>query len=174
MPDEFSLQFNNFAETQGMKLQLWSIGKDHEAYVKPGVDDFTKRISRYYPVEWMIISPPRNAGVLSQADLKKKEGDMILESIGKDDHLVALDERGRQQSSEGLAQFIQARANESIRNLIFLIGGAYGLDDRVLQRANYKWSLSQLTLPHQLVRLVLAEQLYRACTILRNEKYHHS
>lgn len=156
-----------------MKLQLWSVGKDHEAYVKTGVDDFTKRISRYYPVEWMILPTPRNAGTLSPADLKKKEGDTILDTISKEDYLVALDERGRQMSSEGLAQFIQARANDSVRNLIFLIGGAYGLDERVLQRANHKWSLSQLTLPHQLVRLVLAEQLYRACTIQRNEKYHH-
>jgi 23S rRNA (pseudouridine1915-N3)-methyltransferase len=156
-----------------MKLQLWSVGKDHEAYVKTGVDDFTKRISRYYPVEWMILPPPRNAGALSPADLKRKEGDMILDALSKEDYLAALDERGRQMSSEGLAQFIQARANDSVRNLIFLIGGAYGLDERVLQRANHKWSLSQLTLPHQLVRLVLAEQLYRACTIQRNEKYHH-
>jgi len=156
-----------------MKIQLWSVGKDHESYIRPGVEDFTKRISRYYPVEWMILSPPRNAGTLSQADLKKKEGDMLLEALAKEDHLVALDEKGRQQSSEDLARFIQTRGNESVRNLIFLIGGAYGLDDRVLQRANYKWSLSQLTFPHQLVRLILAEQLYRACTIQRNEKYHH-
>jgi len=156
-----------------MKLQLWSVGKDHEAYVKPGVEDFTRRISRYYPVEWTILPPPRNAATLSLTDLKKKEGEMILEGLGKDDYLVALDEKGKQMSSEGLAQFIQTRANDSIRNLIFLIGGAYGLDEQVLQRANYKWSLSQLTLPHQLVRLVLAEQLYRACTIQRNEKYHH-
>jgi 23S rRNA (pseudouridine1915-N3)-methyltransferase len=157
-----------------MKLQLWSIGKDHEAYIRPGVEDFTKRISRYYPVEWTILPTPRNAGTLSQSDLKKKEGDMILEGLSKDDYLVALDERGRQMTSEGLAQFIQARGNDSVRNLIFLIGGAYGLDERVLQRASHKWSLSQLTLPHQLVRLVLAEQLYRACTIQRNEKYHHT
>jgi 23S rRNA (pseudouridine1915-N3)-methyltransferase len=156
-----------------MKFQLWSVGKDHEAYVKGGVDDFTRRISRYYPVEWTILAPPRNAATLSQADLKKKEGELILEGLGKDDYLIALDEKGKQLSSEGLAQFIQARANESTRNLIFLIGGAFGLDEKVLQRANYKWSLSQLTLPHQLVRLVLAEQLYRACTIQRNEKYHH-
>ena len=156
-----------------MKIQLWSVGKDHESYIRPGVEDFTKRISRYYPVEWMILSPPRNAGTLSHADLKKKEGDMLLEALAKEDHLVALDEKGRQQSSEDLARFIQTRGNESVRNLIFLIGGAYGLDDRVLQRANYKWSLSQLTFPHQLVRLILAEQLYRACTIQRNEKYHH-
>ena len=156
-----------------MKLQLWSVGKDHESYVKAGVEDFTRRISRYYPVEWMILPPPRNAATFTMSDLKKKEGEMILEKLEKDDYLIALDEKGKQMSSEGLAEFIQTRANASIRNLIFLIGGAYGLDQPVLQRANYKWSLSQLTLPHQLVRLVLAEQLYRACTIQRNEKYHH-
>jgi 23S rRNA (pseudouridine1915-N3)-methyltransferase len=156
-----------------MKLQLWSVGKDHEAYVRAGVEDFTRRISRYYPVEWTILPTPRNAASLSPADSKKKEGEMILQELAKEDYLVALDEYGKQMSSEGLAQFIQTRANDSIRNLIFLIGGAYGLDPQVLQRANYKWSLSQLTLPHQLVRLVLAEQLYRACTIQRNEKYHH-
>ena len=77
-------------------------------------------------------------------------------------------------SSEGLANFIQARANESTKQIIFLIGGAYGIDEAVLKRADYKWSLSQLVFPHQLVRLILAEQVYRACTILRNEKYHHS
>ena len=156
-----------------MKIQLWSVGKEHEAYVKAGVEDFTKRIGRYYPVEWKVISPPKNAGTLSQAELKKKEAGILLEALTKDDYLVALDERGKQLSSEGLAQFIQGRANESVRNLIFLIGGAYGLDETVLQRANHKWSLSQLTLPHQLVRLLLTEQVYRACTILRNEKYHH-
>jgi len=156
-----------------MKLHLWSVGKDHESYVKAGVEDFTRRISRYYPVEWMILPPPRNAATFTMSDLKKKEGEMILEKLEKDDYLIALDEKGKQMSSEGLAQFIQTRANSSIRNLIFLIGGAYGLDQPVLQRANCKWSLSQLTLPHQLVRLVLAEQLYRACTIQRNEKYHH-
>jgi 23S rRNA (pseudouridine1915-N3)-methyltransferase len=157
-----------------MKLQLWSIGKEHEAYVKAGIDDFTKRISRYYPVEWRIIPAPKNAGLLSQQDLKKKESEILLEGLAKDDYLVALDERGRQMGSDGLAQFIQLRANDSTKNLVFVIGGVYGLDEAVLKRADHRWSLSQLTLPHQLVRLVLAEQLYRACTILRNEKYHHA
>jgi 23S rRNA (pseudouridine1915-N3)-methyltransferase len=105
--------------------------------------------------------------------MKKKEAGLILSQLNKDDYLVALDERGKQFSSEGLAQFIQVRANSSHKNLIFLIGGAYGLDSTVLTRADHRWSLSQLTLPHQLVRLLLAEQIYRACTILRNEKYHH-
>jgi 23S rRNA (pseudouridine1915-N3)-methyltransferase len=157
-----------------MKLQLWSIGKEHEAYVRAGIDDFTKRISRYYPVEWKIIPAPKNAGLLSQPDLKKKESEILLEGLVKDDYLVALDERSRQMGSDGLAQFIQLRANDSTKNLVFLIGGVYGLDEAVLKRADHRWSLSQLTLPHQLVRLVLAEQLYRACTILRNEKYHHA
>ena len=157
-----------------MKLQFWSIGKNNEPYIKTGVEDYTRRISKYYPVEWNIIPVPKNAGMLSEMDLKKKEGVMILEWLEKDDYLVALDQKGKQLGSEQLAQFIQQRANESIRKLVFLIGGAYGIDEAVLKRANYKWSLSPLTFPHQLVRLILAEQVYRACSILRNEKYHHS
>lgn len=156
-----------------MKIQLWSVGKDHEPYIRAGVEDFSKRIARYYPVEWKIIPAPRNTASLSQADLKKKEADTILDGLQKGDCLVALDEHGKQWNSQELAQFMQTRANESLRNLVFLIGGAYGLGDGVLKRADHRWSLSQLTFPHQLVRLVLAEQLYRACTIQRNEKYHH-
>ncbi|HMP88156.1 MAG TPA: 23S rRNA (pseudouridine(1915)-N(3))-methyltransferase RlmH, partial [Lacibacter sp.] len=85
----------------------------------------------------------------------------------------ALDERGKHISSEELAGFINQRSNESCKNIVFLIGGAYGLDPTVLERARFTWSLSRLVFPHQLVRLILAEQVYRACTILRNEKYHH-
>ncbi|HJU46013.1 MAG TPA: 23S rRNA (pseudouridine(1915)-N(3))-methyltransferase RlmH [Chitinophagaceae bacterium] len=152
-----------------MKISLWSVGKGHEAYVKEGIEDFTQRIGRYYPVEWQLIPLPKNAA----GDPKRKEGEMILGMLQKEDYLVALDERGKQLSSEGLAGFIQTRANESCKRLVFLIGGAYGLDEAVLKRADYKWSLSQLVFPHQLVRLILSEQIYRACTILRNEKYHH-
>ncbi|HET6255668.1 MAG TPA: 23S rRNA (pseudouridine(1915)-N(3))-methyltransferase RlmH [Puia sp.] len=156
-----------------MKILLWSIGKEHEPYIRTGTDDFTRRIARYYPVEWKLIAPPRNAASLSVTDLKKKESEIILNGLTKEDWLIALDERGKQMSSEGLAQLLQTRANESARQLVFLIGGVYGFDDAVLKRADHRWSLSLLTFPHQLVRLILAEQLYRACTILRNEKYHH-
>lgn len=156
-----------------MKFQFWSLGKPHEPYIKEGVDAFTTRVSKYYPVEWHIISTPKNAGVLSEADLKKKEAEIILTNLSKDDYLVALDEGGKLISSVQLASFIQARANESAKQVIFLIGGAYGLHETVLKRAGYTWSLSLLTFPHQLVRLILAEQVYRACTINRNEKYHH-
>ena len=156
-----------------MKISFWSIGKNNELYVKTGVADFTERISKYFKVQWNIIPVPKNAGMLSEMDLKKKEGELILEWVERDDYLVALDEHGEQLTSEGLADFIQKRANQSIKNLVFLIGGIYGLDEAVLKEAKYKLSLSNLTFPHQLVRLILAEQVYRACTILRNEKYHH-
>ena len=156
-----------------MKISFWSVGKVHEPYVKGGIEDFTKRISKYFPVQWNIIPVPKNAGMLSEADLKKREAETILSFLKEDDYLIALDERGKSLTSEGLANFIQQRANESTRNLVFLIGGAFGLDENVLKAARLKWSLSQLTFPHQLVRLLLAEQVYRACTILRNEKYHH-
>jgi 23S rRNA (pseudouridine1915-N3)-methyltransferase len=156
-----------------MKLSFWAIGKQHETYVKHGVVEFTNRISKYYPVEWTIIPVPKNAGMLSEMDLKKKEAATILQWLKQDDYLVCLDEYGKQMSSEGVAGFIQQRSNESTKNIVFLIGGAFGLDDTILKKAKYKWSLSQLTFPHQLVRLVLTEQVYRACTIIRNEKYHH-
>lgn len=156
-----------------MKLEFWAIGKNNEPYVKTGVEEFTSRIHKYFKAEWNIIPVPKNAGMLSEMDLKKREGETILEWLKKDDWLVALDEKGKQFSSQKLAAFIQARANESVKKLVFVIGGAFGLDNAVLKRANYVWSLSELTFPHQLVRLILAEQIYRACTIVKNEKYHH-
>lgn len=157
-----------------MKIQFWSIGKSHDTYVKEGVEMFTKRISNYYPVQWQIIPMPKNAIGMTEAELKTKEGDLVLGALKKEDHLILLDEKGKQLNSEGLATFLQQRANESERNIVFLIGGAYGVSKGVLERANFIWSLSFLVFPHQLVRLILAEQVYRACTIQRNEKYHHS
>jgi len=156
-----------------MKISFWSIGKVNESYIKEGVEDFTRRISKYFKIEWNIIPVPKNAGMMSEMDLKKKEGEMILQWLNKEDYLITLDERGKQLTSEDLANLIQTRANQSTKQLIFLIGGAYGIDEAVLKRADFKWSLSQLVFPHQLVRLILAEQVYRACTILKNEKYHH-
>jgi len=156
-----------------MKISFWSIGKNHEPYIKTGVQDFTNRISKYFKVEWNIIPVPKNAGMLSEMDLKKKEGEIIIEWLKRDDYLVVLDERGKQFSSGGLADFMQKKANSSVKNLVFLIGGIYGLDETIIKKADHVWSLSQLTFPHQLVRLILSEQVYRACTILKNEKYHH-
>jgi len=156
-----------------MKLSLWTIGKAHESYVKEGIEEFTKRISKYFTVEWLIIPTPKNAGVLPESDLRKKEAEIILQNLKPDDFLVALDEKGKSLASENLSNFLAQQAMDSTKNTVFLIGGAYGLDETILQKAKMKWSLSSLTFPHQLVRLILAEQIYRACTILRNEKYHH-
>ena len=157
-----------------MKLQIWAIGKPHETYVAPGVENFSKRLRNYFSATWRIFPPLKNASALSEPDLKKKEADLVLANLGKEDWLVALDEHGKLMDSQKLSVFIQSRANESVKQLVFLIGGAYGLDQTILDRANFSWSLSPLTFPHQLVRLILAEQLYRACTILKNEKYHHT
>ena len=157
-----------------MKIQFWSVGKTHESFVKEGIELFTKRISNYFPVEWNIIPMPKNAGIMEPAMLKIKEGEAILVQINKEDFLILLDEKGKEFTSEGFAKFIEKRTVESTKTVIFLIGGAYGVSDAVFARANFKWSLSTLVFPHQMVRLILAEQVYRACSILRNEKYHHA
>lgn len=157
-----------------MKIYFWSVGKSHETYVKEGIELFTKRISHYFPVEWKIFPSAKNSTSLTEDETKKNEAVPILNSLQNDDVLIALDENGNQLNSIELANFIQRKANESSKNIIFLIGGAYGIHESVLKRSNFKWSLSKLVFPHQLVRLILAEQIYRACTIIRNEKYHHS
>lgn len=157
-----------------MRILFWAVGKSHESYVKEGVEAFSNRIGNYFKLDWELIPVPKEAASLAPKELKKKEGELILSKIAKEDYLVALDERGRQMTSDGLAVFLQSRANAGTRRIIFLIGGAFGLDEAVQRRANTLWSLSQLVFPHQLVRLILAEQVYRACSILKNEKYHHS
>ena len=157
-----------------MKITLCSIGKPHDAHLKQAIEDFTKRITNYFPVEWQVIPPPKNAGILSELDLKKAEANSFLQSLSKDDFLILLDERGKNISSPDVANLLQQRANESTKRIVFLIGGAFGVDEQIFSRANFTWSLSKLVFPHMIVRLVLAEQVYRACSILRNEKYHHS
>ncbi|MEP6616505.1 MAG: 23S rRNA (pseudouridine(1915)-N(3))-methyltransferase RlmH [Ginsengibacter sp.] len=157
-----------------MKIHFWAVGKPHETYVKDGIDIFLKRTTYYFPIEWKLIASPKNAASMAIPELKKAEGESILHSLQPEDVLIVLDIKGKQISSEQLAGLIQQKANASAKNIIFLIGGAFGLDDKILARANFTWSLSPLVFPHQLVRLILAEQVYRACTIIRNEKYHHS
>ena len=155
-----------------MKIYFWSVGKAHEPYVKEGIEIFTKRISHYYPIEWKIFPPAKTSEKFND-QVKKNQAKQLLDAIQPGDILVALDETGRQWNSPELAAFIQQKANSSTKNLVFLIGGAYGLHETILNICNYKWSLSKLVFPHQLVRLILSEQVYRACTIIRNEKYHH-
>jgi len=157
-----------------MKIILCSIGKPHDTNLKVAIEDFAKRINNYYPVEWLIVPPPKNAGVLSADDLKKAEASIVMQQLNKEDYLVLLDERGKNISSLDLAEMLQQRGNESTKRVVFLIGGAFGVDKTIFKRANFTWGLSKLVFPHMIVRLVLAEQVYRACSIIRNEKYHHS
>ena len=148
-----------------MKLTLISIGKVHDPLFREAIDDFTIRIGHYMPVEWKIF--------------KEEDGvdDKILKTLGEGDYVVALDERGKETTSLGLADLLAVRLNASTRQLVFVIGGAYGLSPKIIERAKNAHgsliSLSKMTFPHQLVRLILAEQLYRACSIMKGEKYHH-
>jgi 23S rRNA (pseudouridine1915-N3)-methyltransferase len=166
--------YRGFGYFSNMKIQFWSVGKPNEAYVKAGIEDFTKRINNYFQADWLLIAAPKNAGSLSETELKKAEAALIIAQLQKEDVLVLLDERGKNLSSPELAQWLQQKANESSKRIVFLIGGAFGVDDTIRKKAAMTWSLSRLVFPHMLVRLILSEQLYRACTILRNEKYHHS
>lgn len=157
-----------------MKLHFWSIGKTHEPNFKEIVENYTKRIEFYYPIEWKIIPSFKNTIAQGIDEYKRKEGEKILSLLKNEDYLILLDERGKQINSERVAKLIQKCSNESRKDVIFLIGGAYGVSESIMKRSNFQWSLSALVFPHQLARLILAEQVYRACTILRNEKYHHS
>lgn len=153
-----------------MKISFLSVGKEHDSYINEGVNNFTKRIGHYYPVHWQLIAPSK---LKEPSQIKKAEAISILKTIDATDILILLDETGKMLSSPQLAQFIQQKANQSAQNLVFLIGGAFGVDATVKKRAQFVWSLSDLVFPHMLVRLILAEQVYRACSILANEKYHH-
>ena len=157
-----------------MKIQCWSIGKSHENYVNEGIQLFSARIEHYFPFSWNILTPPKQAASMDTLVLKEEEGKKVLEMLQPTDKLILLDEHGKNLHSPELAKLLQQHADQSTKNLIFLIGGAYGVSDAVKKRADFCWSLSNLVFPHMLVRLILAEQLYRACTIMRNEKYHHA
>jgi 23S rRNA (pseudouridine1915-N3)-methyltransferase len=153
-----------------LKLSILSVGKSHDAYIKEGVELFTKRIGHYYPIDWQLIVPSK---LTEPTQIKKAEAASILKALATTDILVLVDEKGKMLSSPGLANLIQQKANQSAQRIVFLIGGAYGVDDEIKSRANFTWSISELVFPHMLVRLILAEQIYRACSILANEKYHH-
>lgn len=156
-----------------MKIQLWSIGKENDPYIKEGIAIYQKRLQHYVDFELRLIPTVKQAASLSIPELKKQEAKIILDLLQPQDYLLALDEHGKMMTTLQLADFLQQRTNAATRQLVLLIGGAFGLDASILQRAQAKLSLSQLTFPHQLVRLIVTEQLYRAYSVLHNEKYHH-
>jgi 23S rRNA (pseudouridine1915-N3)-methyltransferase len=156
-----------------MKITLLAIGKTNLACLREGLSLYVERLQHYTSFEYREIPDVRNAGNLSQEQLKTQEGELILQSLGSNAELWLLDENGRQFSSVAFAGHLEKRLLHSSKPLVIAIGGAFGFSDKVCQRAGEKLSLSQMTFSHQMVRLIAAEQLYRAFTIIRNEPYHH-
>jgi 23S rRNA (pseudouridine1915-N3)-methyltransferase len=156
-----------------MKTQVWAIGKTNEKYLQKGCAIYEQRLKHYLPFEFTIVPDVRQAGKLSAAQLKQKEAELIFKQLRPEDQLVLLDEKGKNYTSEALARRMDKWQQMSKRRLIFLIGGAYGFDESLYERADAQLSLSAMTFSHQMIRLFLLEQLYRAMTILRNEPYHN-
>jgi len=149
------------------------IGKTQHDYLVQGISFYEHRLKGFLPFESETIPSPRLPSGSTSAQVKLREADLILSRLKPDDKLVLLDEKGKKFPSSGFAEFIQKRMNEGHKNLVFLIGGAYGFADQIYARANWQVSLSDMTFSHQLVRLLFMEQLYRAMTILNNHPYHH-
>ena len=156
-----------------MKIKLMAIGKTDRQELQLMIDDYCKRIVHYCPFEFEIIPDLKKAKKASEAEQKKMEGSEILNRLAPSDHLVLLDEGGKEYSSVAFSNYIQKKMISGMRNLVFVIGGPYGFSDEIYARANERLSLSKMTFSHQMVRVFFTEQLYRAFTIIRNEPYHH-
>lgn len=170
---KINLYFDQSQNLFGMKLCLMVVGETDDNDLKDAIDRYVKRLSHYCSFDFEVIRAPKQFKQLDTKALKLAEGKLILESISVQDLLVLLDEKGKQFSSESFADQLQKWLNGGNKRIVFLVGGAFGFSDEVYQRADVKLALSAMTFTHQMVRLVFSEQLYRAFTILRNEKYHH-
>ena len=156
-----------------MKIKLILVGKTNAKYLAEGEKEYEKRLKHYTKFEEIIIPDVKHLGKLSESELKKKEGQLILAKLENSDHVILLDDKGKSYSSVEFANFLQQKMNTSLKSLVFVVGGAYGFSDEVYERANLKLSLSKMTFSHQMVRFIFKEQLYRGFSILRGEKYHH-
>ncbi|HYK77434.1 MAG TPA: 23S rRNA (pseudouridine(1915)-N(3))-methyltransferase RlmH [Daejeonella sp.] len=156
-----------------MKITLLTIGKTEEKYLLEGMEKYLKRLKFYIPVKVLELPELKNTKNLSQDQQKAKEAELIFKNLSNTDHLILLDEKGQEFSSTRFSAFLNKKMVGSVQHLVFVVGGPYGFDDSVYQRANDKISLSKMTFSHQMVRLFFLEQLYRAYTILKGEPYHH-
>ena len=156
-----------------MKIVLLAIGRTQSDYLVTGIDNYTKRINRYMPFELRLLPDVKSTKSLSEAQQKDAEGKMILSAFQPGDVAILLDERGRQYTSREFAEMIDRHALQSVKRLVFVIGGPYGFSKEVYDRADSLLSLSKMTFSHEMVRLFFTEQIYRAMTILRGEPYHH-
>ena len=156
-----------------MKVCLLVIGKTDASYIREGIAEYEKRLTRYIPYEMKVLPDVKNAKNLTESLQKEREGEMLFEQFQPGDFVVLLDERGRQYSSMEFSQFLAQKMLGTVKRLVFVVGGPYGFSDGVYKRANDKISLSKMTFSHQMVRMIFAEQIYRAMTILKGEPYHH-
>ena len=155
-----------------MKTILILVGKTTDKHFQAGINDYAERISHYMPFDIVTIPELKNTKSLSEDQQKTMEGELILKQLQASDTLVLLDEHGKEPRSIELAKWLEQKQHTA-RRLVFVIGGPYGFSEAVYKRANEQLSLSRLTFSHQMVRLVFTEQIYRACTIIKGEPYHH-
>jgi 23S rRNA (pseudouridine1915-N3)-methyltransferase len=156
-----------------VKLLLLQIDKTQEIYLEQGIGVYQKRVSNYTRFEIVTINVPKNVRQRSVDEQKEAEGKLILAACQSGDQLVLLDEQGVRMTSRAFAKFIESKQGASVKRLVFATGGPFGFSKAVYEKADLKLSLSDMTFSHQLVRLFFVEQLYRAFTILKGEKYHH-
>ena len=155
-----------------MKTELLLVGKTVNKHFIAGINDYVERTNHYMPFNITIIPELKNTKALTEEQQKEREGDLILQKLQSSDTVVLLDEHGKELRSIEFANWLQRKQNTT-RRLVFIIGGPYGFSNAVYERANEKLSLSKMTFSHQMVRLIFCEQIYRACTIIRGEPYHH-
>lgn len=156
-----------------MNIEIWSIGKESDSFIADGVAHFLKKTRPYVQISIQIIQPPKGLAGGDAPRIRAAEEVLILQKLQPSQHLVLLDERGTQLDSPGWAKAFQEMMNRSTKTAVLLIGGAHGVSDAVRGHAAAVWSLSKLVFPHQLVRLIVAEQVYRAYSILAGSPYHH-
>jgi 23S rRNA (pseudouridine1915-N3)-methyltransferase len=156
-----------------MKVKLLMVGKTVQDYIIKGFNDYQQRLVHYLPYETKVIPDVKNTKNLDIEQQKIKEGELILNQVQNSDFVVLLDENGKELSSVNFAHWIEKQMFTGLKNVVFVIGGAYGFSASVYKRSNFKLSLSKMTFSHQMVRLLFIEQLYRAMTILKGEPYHH-
>lgn len=156
-----------------MKIKLLAIGKTDDKDLQNLILMYQNRLKHYIKFELVIIPDIKKAKNLSENQQKEKEGELILKQLQSADELVLLDEKGKEFRSIEFSKYLQKKMNSGIKQLVFVIGGPYGFSDTVYKKAKGKISLSKMTFSHQMVRLFIVEQIYRAFTIIKNEPYHH-
>jgi 23S rRNA (pseudouridine1915-N3)-methyltransferase len=155
-----------------LKIRIIAIGKTSQDYLRTGQDVYLKRLAHYTSVEYKEFPDPGQKGSTPEL-LKLKEGELILKQIKPDDVLILLDEKGQEYSSREFAGMLQKRMNAGTKSIVLVIGGAFGFSKTVYDRADLQLSFSRMTFSHEMIRIFLLEQLYRAFTILKGENYHH-